>query len=138
MSVFGVFLVSIFPYSQTLRISPFSVRMREHKDQKKLRIRILFTQYKLCFILYISSKSVWIYVWWTVNEPYNTIKSENEVFQSLYTSLLASSCNLLILLMALLQQNLSLLSIVMPESLTSILSQILSLPILFQMCLYYV
>ena len=35
MSVFGVFLVLIFPHSDwILRISPYSVRMREKTDQK--------------------------------------------------------------------------------------------------------
>ena len=32
-------------YGMILRISPYSVRMRENKDQKKLRIWILFTQW---------------------------------------------------------------------------------------------
>ena len=39
MSVFGVFLVFIFrmwtEYGEIRRISPYSVRMRENKDQKK-------------------------------------------------------------------------------------------------------
>ena len=61
VSVFGVFLVRIFPHSDwirrdtvSLRIQsdcgkirtriPYSVRMWENMDQKKLRIRTLFTQ----------------------------------------------------------------------------------------------
>ena len=32
------------PYSDTFRIFPYSVRMRENTDQKKLRIWTLFTQ----------------------------------------------------------------------------------------------
>ena len=60
-TVFGVFLVGIFPHSDwirrdtvSLRIQshcgkirtriPYSVRMWENMDQKKLRIRTLFTQ----------------------------------------------------------------------------------------------
>ena len=51
-SVFGVVLVRIFPafsrirteYGEILRISPYSVRMRENKDHKLLRIWTLFTQ----------------------------------------------------------------------------------------------
>ena len=31
-------------YGELLRISPYSVQMRENTDQKKLRISILFTQ----------------------------------------------------------------------------------------------
>ena len=42
-SVFGVFLVRIFPhrteYGEILRISPYSVRMRENADQKNSEYR---------------------------------------------------------------------------------------------------
>ena len=36
-------MLRIFPHSKTLRISPYSIRMRENTDQKKLRIRTFFT-----------------------------------------------------------------------------------------------
>ena len=42
----GFFLVRIFPHSDwTLRISPYSVRMRKNTDQKKLLIWTHFTQW---------------------------------------------------------------------------------------------
>ena len=34
-------------YGEILRISPYSVRMQENTDQKKLRILILFTQWNI-------------------------------------------------------------------------------------------
>ena len=50
--VFGVILVRIFPtfphiwteYGEILRMSPYSVQMRENTEQKKLRIWTLFTR----------------------------------------------------------------------------------------------
>ena len=50
VSKYGVSLVRIFPYRTeywiSLRISPYSVRMRENMDQKKLRIWTLFMQWR--------------------------------------------------------------------------------------------
>ena len=45
------FFLSVFSrirteYGEILRISPYSVRMRENTDQKKLRIWTLFTQWR--------------------------------------------------------------------------------------------
>ena len=53
----------------------------------------LQTAFKLSFILYISSNSAWIFVWWKVNEPSIASKSENEVLQSSYTRLSTRSCS---------------------------------------------
>ena len=52
------FLVRVFPRSRIshIRISPYSVRMRENTDQKKLRIWTLFTQ---CKILWLFSDLPW-------------------------------------------------------------------------------
>ena len=46
------FLVPIFPKWEILRISPYSVRIWENTDQKKLRIRAFFTQWLTLGIYY--------------------------------------------------------------------------------------
>ena len=50
VSKYEVFSVHIFPHSdwvpKNLHISPYSVRMRENTEQKKLRIWTLFTQWQ--------------------------------------------------------------------------------------------
>ena len=52
VSKYGVFFWSVFcriwtEYGVILHISPYLVRMRENRDQKKLRIWTLFTQWML-------------------------------------------------------------------------------------------
>ena len=49
-------------YGEILRISPYSVRMWENKDQKKLRIWTVFTQWTLCqlFSSYFLNLALWV------------------------------------------------------------------------------
>ena len=55
-------------YREILRISPYSVRIKKNKVQKKLRIWTLFTQ---CFILCGFSEGCWwetVFVWYFLDK----------------------------------------------------------------------
>ena len=63
VSKYGVFSGAYFfrirtEYGKILRISQYSVRMRENTDQKKLRIWTQFTQWQRYYTLYLSRESL--------------------------------------------------------------------------------
>ena len=43
-------------YREILSISPYSARMRENKDQKKLRIRTLFKQWRYSYLHCVTAE----------------------------------------------------------------------------------
>ena len=45
-------------YGEILRISPYSVRMQENTDQKKLRIWTLFTQWRISEGFHMEYKNI--------------------------------------------------------------------------------
>ena len=64
VSKYGFFFWSVFchictEYGEILRISPYSVRMRENTDQKKLRVWTLFTQWVLKKTLLSEKNEMW-------------------------------------------------------------------------------
>ena len=67
-------------YGEILRISPYSVRMRENTDQKKLRIWTLFTQCKkiLLFLFYNFSCSC---LQCNISWSSYTMKTKTSLFQ---------------------------------------------------------
>ena len=63
VSVFGVFLFRIFPHSDWIRISPYSVRVRENKDQKNFKYGYSsLSVFSCCHLMKATTDSLFDYI----------------------------------------------------------------------------